>query len=52
MKFLQSLDNVATPTNGWGATAGAEMFKVLNFLQRADSGLGKRGQSCTVEPGR
>lgn len=52
MKFLQSLDNVATPTNGWGVTARGRMFKVLNFLLRADSWLGKRGQSCTVEPGR
>ncbi|QRG65232.1 phage holin family protein [Brevibacillus choshinensis] len=32
MKFLQSLDNVATPANGWAATIGAMVAPWFQYL--------------------
>ncbi|MED4581894.1 phage holin family protein [Brevibacillus choshinensis] len=32
MKFLQSLDNVVTPANGWAATAGAMVAPVFHYF--------------------
>ena len=32
MKFIQSLDNVATPANGWAATIGAVFAPLFNYL--------------------
>jgi len=32
MKFLQSLENVATPANGWAATFGAVLSPILHYL--------------------
>ncbi|WP_400162941.1 holin family protein [Brevibacillus sp. TJ4] len=32
MKFLQSLENVATPANGWAAAAGATLAPILQYL--------------------
>lgn len=36
MKFLQSLDNVATPANGWAATAGALLSPFFRYLYGED----------------
>ncbi|MFF0825977.1 holin family protein [Brevibacillus sp. NPDC003359] len=32
MKFLQSLENVATPANGWATTAGAIVSPAFHYL--------------------
>ena len=32
MKFIQSLDNVATPANGWAATVGAIITPVFHYF--------------------
>lgn len=36
MKFLQSLDNVATPANGWATTTGAVLAPVFHFFYGDD----------------
>jgi toxin secretion/phage lysis holin len=36
MKFLQSLENVATPANGWAATAGAILAPAFQYFYGKD----------------
>ncbi|MFE1630399.1 holin family protein [Brevibacillus reuszeri] len=36
MKFLQSLENVVTPTNGWAATAGAMVAPIFQYFYGSD----------------
>lgn len=36
MKFLQSLENVATPENGWAATIGAVATPLFQYLYGTD----------------
>ncbi|MFE1631034.1 holin family protein [Brevibacillus reuszeri] len=37
MKFLQSLENVATPANGWAATIGAILSTLFQYFYGIDS---------------
>ncbi|QRG68615.1 phage holin family protein [Brevibacillus choshinensis] len=36
MKFLQSLENVATPANGWAATTGALLTPIFQYFYGSD----------------